>query len=273
MNSWSSWAFIALTCFYFYIKNKSNRGSYTNIAAGITPYSLATIGYFVIYISLVFFAQIGDNVSALGEVCPGNPNNYITVVYCCLAGWVLIFLLMTGVIFFTSGGNINIVSAFADVFGYYWVAKSMNVIFSDIMYPTSELKNKVTNSENKDKLELAAETIMKTTNSYYLFVNKFTPYNFEKMWNTLSPLMKEQDSASLEKAKEELYYKVLLRYNIGECFWYLYTGIFVSSYVSYIVLKSGCKQTVTQLEDDMDEIPQPDNKGPRTFNESYTPNL
>jgi len=270
MNSWSSWAFILLTCFYFYMKNKSNQSSYSQLSEGITPYSLTAIGYFVIYISIVFLAQIGDNVASLNNVCPDNASNYITVVYCCLAGWVLIFLLMAGVLFFTSGANINMVAAFSDVFGYFWVAKSMNVIFSDIMYPTSELKNKIVSSENKDKLELAAETIMKTTNSYFLFVNKFTPYNFEKMWENLSPLMKD---ASAENAKEQLYYQVILRHNIGECFWYLYTGIFVCSYVSYIVLKSGCTKTVTQIEDDMVDIPEPDNKGPRTFNQSYNPSL
>ena len=272
MNSWSSWAFIVLTCFYFYIKNKSNKNSYSSLEKGITPYTLSTFVYFFSYIILVFLCQVGDNVSALNEVCPGNEKNYVTVVYSCLAGWGLIFLVMVGVIFFTSTANINMISAFADVFGYYWVAKQMNIIFSDIMYPTSELKNKITSSENRDKLELAAETIMKTTNSYFLFVNKFTPYNFEQMWNNLSPLMKDL-GPKIELSKEELYYLVVLRHNIGECFWYLYTGIFVCSYVSYIVLKSGCTKTATQLEDDMDDVPEPDNKGPQTFIQTHNPTL
>jgi len=266
MYSWSSWAFVALTCFYFYLKNKSNKGTYDQ--EEITPYSLATFIYLFIYIAIVFFCQIGENVSSLNMVCPGNANNYLTVVYCCLAGWGLIFLVMAGVIFFTSTANIHMISAFADVYGYYWVAKNMNNIFSKIMYPTSELKNKV-EGENRKELELAAETIMKTTNSYFLFVNKFTPYNFNELWDKLKPLMKIDDP----EAKKALFYQVLLRNNIGECFWYLYTGIFVCSYVSYIVLQSGCTKTVTQLENDMGDVPEPNNKGPRTFNTDYNPSL
>jgi|LauGreSBDMM110SN_4_FD.fasta_scaffold00006_25 hypothetical protein len=272
MNSWSSWAFIVLTCFYFYIKNKSNKESYSELEKGITPYSLFTFVYFFSYIILVIICQIGDNTAALNEVC-SDSNNYVRVVYCCLAGWILIFLVMVGVIFFTSSTNINMISCFADVFGYFWVAKNMNIIFSTIMYPTSELKNKIVGSENKEKLELAAETIMKTTNSYFLFVNKFTPYNFEQMWSNLSPLMKDDLGSKLELSKEELYYLVLLRHNIGECFWYLYTGIFVCSYVSYIVLQSDCNKSITQLEDDMDDIPESDNKGPQTFIQTHNPTL
>lgn len=271
MYSWSSWAFIALTCFYFYLKNKSNKETYNIIDSGISPYSLATFVYFFIYITIVFFGQISENVSSLNVVCPGNTQNYFTVVRCCLAGWVFIFLVMAGVIFFTSTANINIIAAFADVYGYFWVAKNMNNIFSTIMYPTSELKNRV-ESANKKELELAAETIMKTTNSYFLFVNKFTPYNFIDMWNKLSPLMKP-DIPELMELKEKLYHQVVLRHNIGECFWYLYTGIFVCSYVSYIVLQSGCTKTTTQMEDDMDDVPQPNNNGPTTYNTDYNPTL
>lgn len=272
MKSWSSWTFILLTCFYFYLKNKSNKGSFNMIEKGLTPFSLFPAIYFIIYIAFIFSSQVGSNFMSLNNVCPNNANNYLTATYCVLVGWIFIFLVMVGVVFFTSMSNVNMISAFSDVFGYYWVANNMNVIFSKIMYPTSELKNTIDASKNKDKLEIAAETIMRTTNSYFLLVNTFTPYNFKKRWDNLSPLMKD-GMANNTNLMEELYYNVLLRHNIGECFWYLYTGIFVSSYVSYIVLKTGCAKTVTQLETEMDDVPEPNNNGPTTINKTYNPTL
>ena len=272
MKSWSTWSFILLTCFYFYLKNKSNKGTFNMIERGVTPYSLFPAIYFVIYIAFIFSTQVTSNFMSLNSICPSSVNNYIKATSSVLVGWIFIFLVMVGVVFFTSMSNVNMISAFSDVFGYCWVAKNMNVIFSKILYPTSEIKDLIDKSGDKNKLEIAAETIMRTTNSYFLLVNTFTPYNFKKKWDNLSPLMRDKMSGNSE-IMEELYYNVLLRHNIGECFWYLYTGIFVCSYVSYIVLKSGCTKTSAQQETEMDDIPEPNNNGPTTINKVYSPTL
>ena len=264
MYSVSSWMFIISTVLYFFLKYRRNKGVYTKIKDGgeITSYDLYDAFiyvYFLIYFVTIFSLSYGENLLTLSTTCQDNDMNYITVIYGCFCGWVLIFLVMVGVIYFTSGPKINIVAGFSDIFGYYGVSTEMDNIFSKILYATSNLKTRLKN-ENSAALETAAETIMKTTNSYDLLINKITPFNFSEWWGKLNPL--KRDDA--EEFKEELFYQVLLRHNIGECFWYIYTGIFVCAFISYLVLKSNCVTSMKELGEQMMDVPTPNSGGPKT---------
>ena len=271
MYSFSSWAFIIVTCIYFWLKNKNNKGLFESKIQDnqlITSSDLNVIIYFFIYLFVICSITYSENILVLNETCPDNKMNYVTVLYGCFCGWILIFLVMVGVIFWTSGKKINIVAGFSDVLGCFMVSAEMNKIFSKIMYPTSELKNKI-NSENDKIYETTAELIMRTTNSYELFINKITPFNFLEWWNKLQPVMKIID----DENKEKLFYQVLLRHNIGECFWYIYTGIFVCSFISFLVLKSNCVNSAKELADQMLDVPTPNNGGPNTTIKDYDGSL
>ena len=273
MYSFSSWVFIALTCVYFWLKYRSNKATCIEMVNNNTPITTTTINisplliiYFLLYFVAVFSVSFSDALVTLTGTCPENTMNYGSALISCFCGWGAIFLVMVGVICFTSSKNLNMAAGFGDILGNPFVSKQMNDIFSTIMYPTSELKSKM-DEENSKELVKAAEAIMKTTNSYLLLVNKFTPYNFLDMWDNITPLMKSNEN--IDKYKEELLYFVLLRNSIGEFFWYIYTGVFVCSFVSFLVLKNNCVTSIKELDSKMFDIPEPNNGGPKTSYVDY----
>lgn len=260
-----------MTILFFYLKNMSNKKiSSSNEVTSSDLNSWSEIMLFIIYFLIVVSINYFATVKSLELTCSNNSMNYATAVSACVCGWIFIFLVMVIIIWKTSGNEINIVAGFADVYGYLFVNANINNILSEIMYPTSELKNTL-DTENKKELETAAETIMKTTDSFKLFVNKFTPFNFQQMWDNLSPIMKK--IPNLDDYKEKLFHQVLLRYNIGECFWYIYTGIFVCSFVSYLALKSNCAASTKELISEMAGVPPPNSGGPNPQEVVYDPTL
>ena len=77
------------------------------------------------------------------------------------------------------------------------------------------------------------------------------PENFLDIWNVLKPLM-IKGSFENEKIKQELLDLVVLKDNIGEAFWYVYTSILISSIVYYNLATRGCVKSVDQIKADHD---------------------
>ena len=77
------------------------------------------------------------------------------------------------------------------------------------------------------------------------------PENFLDIWNVLKPLMTPGSFENV-KIKQELLDLVILKDNIGEGFWYIYTAILISSIVYYNLATRGCVKSVDQMKADHD---------------------
>jgi len=75
--------------------------------------------------------------------------------------------------------------------------------------------------------------------------------NFVTIWETLKPLMKDTYKENIE-IQTQLLNLVVLKDNIGEAFWYIYTAILISSIVYYNLATRGCVKSVDQIKSDHD---------------------
>jgi hypothetical protein len=160
--------------------------------------------------------------------------------------------------------------AFSDVIGYAVVSTSVTNIFSELLYSDVEAKKNINNSPDKELLEKAEEAIMKIVQNKTVFVNQIEPDTFDKNWEILEVLMKED--VDKDELKKQLFYWVLLRDIIGEFCWYIYTGIFVSFIVFYNVSIKSCKKSVAQLQQEFSSnVPPPNSGNEITQYSTYTP--
>jgi hypothetical protein len=86
-----------------------------------------------------------------------------------------------------------------------------------------------------------------------------TPDNFADFWNTMTPLIKPDITKNDEKTKyykTELLSLVVLKDNIGEAFWYMYTAMLIASVVYYNLANVGCKKSVAQIKAGYDDYIQ-----------------
>jgi hypothetical protein len=72
-----------------------------------------------------------------------------------------------------------------------------------------------------------------------------------QIWNVLKPLMTSGMFDNLE-IKKKLLDLVVLKDNIGEALWYIYTAILISSIVYYNLATRGCVKDVKQVKADYD---------------------
>jgi hypothetical protein len=110
--------------------------------------------------------------------------------------------------------------------------------------------------EGKNSLMAAAEAITKMLGNKSILINQITPDNFLDFWQLLTPLMKPevlQDPALLSAKQSELLDMVVLKDNIGEAFWYVYTAILISSIVYYTLANRGCVKSVAQIKAGYDQ--------------------
>jgi len=77
------------------------------------------------------------------------------------------------------------------------------------------------------------------------------PENYIQIWNLLKPLMTPGMFENLE-IKKNLLDLVVLKDNIGEAFWYIYTAILISSIVNYNLATRGCVKDIKQVKADHD---------------------
>jgi hypothetical protein len=108
-----------------------------------------------------------------------------------------------------------------------------------------------------DNLEKAVTALTAMVdNNKSILINKMTPDNFADFWNTMTPLMKPDITTNEEKTKyykSELLSLVVLKDNIGEAFWYVYTALLIASIVYYNLANVGCKKSVAQIKASYDD--------------------
>jgi len=222
---------------------------------GITPdfYSKTTKSL-AFYLGVVVVSQLFLNIGYLMAKCGGSLDKNIgAAALFTFIPWILIFGVMLAVLIIFPGFK----GAFADVIGYYVVAGGANDIFGSILMGT-DLNEMIENTQDLDKkkeLTKAAEAIIKICGNKSILINQINPDNFLNIWDTLKPLM-TQGSYENDTIKQQLLDLVVLKDNIGEAFWYVYTAILISSIVYYNLATRGCVKSVDQIKSEHDEYIQ-----------------
>ena len=200
------------------------------------------------YLGAVVITQLMLNIGYLMTKCGGSLDKNIgAAAIFTFIPWVLIFGIMLLVLMMFPGFK----GAFADVIGYFVVAGGANDIFGSILIGTdlNDMIEKSENNEKKKELTQAAEAIIKICGNKSILINQINTDNFLQIWDILSPLM-TPGSYENTTIKQELLDLVVLKDNIGEAFWYVYTAILISSIVYYNLATRGCVKSVDQMKSD-----------------------
>ena len=115
---------------------------------------------------------------------------------------------------------------------------------SDVVAQTAI--NEITDVNVKSDLVIAAEAVTKMMGNKAIIINQITPLNFIDMWNTLKQMMKPTMFEN-EEIKGGLLDISVMRDNIGEAMWYIYTGILIISYTSFKITSSTCPPNINNL--------------------------
>ena len=243
--------FIIVTIFYFVVLKGpqltvqilQNGNSYSSYKISIL-YSL--FSYFVI----VVFTQFGANVASIMSTCGGSVgDNIASAALLTFLPWIAIFGSVITVLIGFPGWK----TAFSNVIGYFVVSGQANTILSDLLVDTDVSKyiNDASQGDptKRDALELAASAIVKLTGNMGLLINKMVPEDFMTYWTMLTPLMKEkyQNSGASDELQQKLLNLVVLRDNIGEAMWYVYTAVFLTSIVQYNIATQDCNPDLASL--------------------------
>jgi hypothetical protein len=204
--------------------------------------------YLGIYFLLVLIGQFIVNAAQITSACGGNISQNIGTAFTfTFFPWVLLFGAVIVVLLAFPGFK----SAFADVIGYFYVATAANVLLTDLLIHKDvqdKLPDDISQPE-KQKLMDAADTIVKIAGNTSILINQMVPANFLDFWNVLRPLMKPEfsDPALLQEKQTALFDLVVTRDNVGECMWYIYAGLLISSVVQLQINRRGCVLSPKQM--------------------------
>jgi hypothetical protein len=207
-----------------------------------------------LYLLAVCLTQFLLNTAYLNGKCGGTSKDNIGIaaLYTFIP-WTVIFGSMIAVLIIFPGFK----SAFSDVIGYFAISGSAKDLFNDILV-NKEIQESINNDDpaNKAVFEKAADAITKMVGDKSILINKMTPDNFTDFWDTLFPLMKPDITSNadmLTDYKSQLLNLVVLKENIGEALWYVYTALLIASIVYYNLANVGCVQSVSQIKASHDE--------------------
>lgn len=239
--------FILLNITYFmYFKPKLSIEDVNNNS--YIKYLKSTYFYIIIYFLFNILIQFVINTSKLSYVCGGNlKDNIATAAYYTFIGWTLVFGLVVLVINTMPGFK----SVFSDIFGYYYVSSRATEVLTKLL-KDPDINSSVYDDINKSNLKDVNEIILKITENMTIIINKIVPSNFRDFWLVLKPLMKKEyineDDIETKNLKQQLLDLVIIRDNIGESFWYIYTAILIITIVQYNISKIGCKISNEELK-------------------------
>lgn len=210
------------------------------------------------YLGAVVVSQLLLNIGYLMAKCGGSLDKNIgAAALFTFIPWILIFGIMLAVIMVFPGFK----GAFSDVIGYYVVASGANDIFGKILLGNdlTEMIEQTNDAHKKSELTNAAEAIIKICGNKSILINQMNPDNFLDIWNILKPLMTEGSYDNMD-IKQQLLNLVVLKDNIGEAFWYVYTSILISSIVYYNLATRGCVKSIDQIKSEHDNYIQQQEK-------------
>jgi hypothetical protein len=212
-----------------------------------------------ILFACVLVIQVGFNTMGYQSKCEGDfIANFGKVFGATFIPWFLIMgSVMISLLVFP-----GFKGAFSNVLGYYAVANSANDILVSLL-GSSDTNTQIddipddtdSGSSVKDQLAKTAGAIVKIVGNTSLLVNQITPSNFTEFWQTITPLIKPelQDPGQHRELKEKLLENVVLKDNIGEACWYVYTTILLVTVVKSNIAELPCGTSVAEINERMDK--------------------
>ena len=192
-----------------------------------------------IYLAVVILSQFVINTTFVINACGGSSiSNYGSAFLITILPWIFIFGIMLITLIMYPGFK----GAFADIVGYFFVSDNANEILSQVLMSDSNTQsaiNGISDATAKSDLIRAAESITKMLGNKAIIINQITPLNFISMWNMLKQMMKPTVYEN-EELKKKLLDVAVMRDNIGEAMWYIYTGILIISYTSFKITSATC---------------------------------
>ena len=228
--------FLIITILFFaYLKPKPTIDTLTTPASPYKAYGL--------YFMAVLLFQVIFNLSTMTAKCGGGwQSNIGYVMLITFGSWIAMFGILIGVLMVFPAMK----SPFSDVIGYYAVAGSANKLLAEMLVNT-DIDDKINEAGEgvdqvkKQSMQSAAEAVVKMVGNVSILINEIVPENFASYWETLEPLVKPNLSpADILDKKEQLLDIVVLRDNIGEACWYIYTAVLLISIVGYKVATKKC---------------------------------
>jgi hypothetical protein len=202
-----------------------------------------------IYLVAVFLSQFLINSVFIMQTCGGDTvSNIGTSFLMTFFPWFFIF----GFILIILTINPGFKSAFSDIVGYFVVAGSatelLNKILIDPKISNSIDSSTETDVNKKNDLKMTAQSVLKLVSNNSILINQITPANFMESWTKLKPLMKDESTFNNQTYQRELLNISIMRDNIGEAMWYLYTAVVIISVVAYKLSSSACEENMFDVE-------------------------
>jgi hypothetical protein len=244
--------FLLTTLFYYMILKPPL--DYKTVSDGELYKNYTTSNYvsLAVYLLLVMVVQFIVNSSIIAQKCGGSiSENMGAAGIFTFIPWTLIFGVTIIILVIYPGFK----SAFSDVIGYYWVSSSANKVLNELLInkdvQASISSDATLSPEQKDKMQGAAETILKICGNTSILINQMVPENFKDYWATLTPLMKDKyqvEGVETSGIRNQLFDLVVTRDNVGEFMWYLYTGLLLISIVQLKITTRGCASNPKTME-------------------------
>lgn len=211
-----------------------------------------------IYFFLILLTQFLCNTSVISSACGGNfLENVGAASWFTFFPWILIFGVLVVILIVYPGFK----TAFSDVVGYYFISFGANKALTELLIDTNIQKNidaddKLNTPEQKEAMQSAADAIIKICGNTSILINQIFPSNFQSYWKILDPLKKEKykDETAVNDLKNTLFGLVVIKENIGEFMWYLYTGILLTSLVQLKITTRGCISNPKTMEENYNKF-------------------
>jgi hypothetical protein len=225
--------FLLTTLFYYFTLKPFLTYTQASNPEEYTKYINQNNVYLAIYFVSVMIIQFIANIYIVTSTCGGNiTDNLEAAGTYTFISWSLIFGVLVIILRIYPGFK----SVFSDIFGYYFISSSADALLTDLLVD----KN----------IPVTSDSIKILLGNSDEFINKMVPENFNQMWNLLTPLIKVQPTGGepiTDNIKQSLFDLIVIKDNIGEASWVLYTGILVIFVVQLQLITRGCVQNASTM--------------------------
>jgi len=237
--------FVLVTIVYYVFAKPSFSLADTESESSITAVLSNQKWMSMIYFLVIITIQVIINAMAIINRCgDGSASNIFSAFKMTIIPWFFIFgIMMTFVMAFP-----GVKTAFSDVIGYLSVSYSANKVVSELLVD-SEIEQQMNDDgmdeSAKTSMRQSAQAIVSILGNMSILINQIVPANFMSFWKTLVPLMKPKykdnlDSQETQALKQKFLSLSVIRDNVGEACWYIYTGIFVIFLVQSYIIEYKC---------------------------------
>jgi len=230
--------------YYVFLKptfSLADADNMSSITAVLSNQKWMSLLYFLAVVTIQIIINAMAIVNRCGDSSASNIGSAFTLTF---VPWLFIFGIMMGFVMIYPGMK----SAFSDVIGYLAVSYSANKLVSDLLVDTDieeQMGDEGMDDATKGSMRTAAQTIVRILGNMSVLINQVVPANFSSFWKTLIPLMKPKyknslDSQETRNLQQQFLTLSLVRDNVGEACWYIYTGVFVIFLVQSYIISYKC---------------------------------